>query len=83
MRALSGMGATWFEADDGSQIHLSEDPEHTPAARAHVALHYGDELPALRERLQAREWKFAEADGQGRTTILCKDPSGNRFELRG
>ena len=82
--AQSTMGLNWFEADDGSQIHLSEDPEHQPAARAHVALDYGDALAAVGERLTARSWKFATSDSpDGRRTILCKDPSGNRFELRG
>jgi catechol 2,3-dioxygenase-like lactoylglutathione lyase family enzyme len=78
--------ANWFEADDGSQIHLSEDPNHRPAERAHVALHYGEELDAVRSRLQARSVEFTEADGaaMGRgTTIFCADPAGNRFELRG
>jgi hypothetical protein len=36
----------WFEGDDGSQIHLSVDPEHRPAARAHVAVWLGDDLAA-------------------------------------
>jgi hypothetical protein len=78
--------ANWFEADDGSQIHLSEDPNHRPAERAHVALHYGEELDALRERLQAKSWEFTESDGaaMGRgITIFTADPAGNRFELRG
>ena len=30
--------ACWFEAPDGTQIHLSQDPDHRPAARAHVAV---------------------------------------------
>jgi hypothetical protein len=28
----------WFEADDGTQVHLSVDPDHRPAARAHTAI---------------------------------------------
>jgi hypothetical protein len=32
--------ARWFESEDGKQIHLSEDPDHRPAARAHVAVEY-------------------------------------------
>ena len=39
--------AKWFEYEDGTQIHLSEDPDHRPAARAHVAVELGDELGAL------------------------------------
>jgi hypothetical protein len=77
-------GATWFEADDGSQVHLSEDPDHQPAARAHVAVAYGPGLSDVRERLTAAAWKFAQFDGAAPAqVILCKDPAGNRWELRG
>ncbi len=44
--------AKWFEYEDGTQIHLSEDPEHRPAARAHVAVELGDELGALERALR-------------------------------
>ena len=36
--------ALWFEGDDGTQIHLSEDPDHHPSTRAHVARELGDSL---------------------------------------
>ena len=81
--SIRAMGANWFTFDDGSEIHLSEDPEHRPAERAHVALEYGDDLDGVRERLEAKSWKYATSDGVGLQVILCKDPSGNRFELRG
>ena len=81
---LRRRGAHWFEADDGSQVHLSEDAEHRPAARAHVAVDYRSELSDVRSRLAAASWKFAEFDGAApNQTILCKDPAGNRWELRG
>ncbi|MBW8825204.1 MAG: glyoxalase [Acidobacteria bacterium] len=77
------MGVNWFAFDDGSEIHLSEDPEHHPAERAHVALEYGDDLAGVIERLEATSWKYTTSDAVGLQVILCKDPSGNRFELRG
>ena len=82
--AQQGMGVNWFEADDGSQIHLSEDPEHQPAARAHVALEFGDQITEIDRRLTERSWHFDTSHSpDGRRTLLCKDPSGNKFELRG
>ena len=31
-QAAADFGARWFEADDGTQVHLSLDPAHAPAA---------------------------------------------------
>jgi catechol 2,3-dioxygenase-like lactoylglutathione lyase family enzyme len=81
---LRAVGATWFEAEDGSQVHLSEDPEHRPAARAHVALEFGSELPAVQRRLEEAEVKFRSLDQiAGPQVLVCRDPAGNRWELRG
>jgi catechol 2,3-dioxygenase-like lactoylglutathione lyase family enzyme len=81
--AMRARGVHWFEADDGSQIHLSEDPEHKPAARAHVAVDYAGELDAVAARLTAADCTFSDSPGLGSRTLNCKDPSGNRWELRG
>src|SRR5271163_3057083 len=43
--------ARWFESEDGKQIHLSEDPDHRPAARAHVAVEVEGDLVALEASL--------------------------------
>lgn len=75
--------ARWFESDDGTQIHLSEDPDHRPAARAHVAVEVGDELPAFVERLERAGIEHAAFDGGGLHVVFCQDPAGNRWELRG
>lgn len=77
------VGASWFEADDGKQIHLSEDAEHRPAARAHVAVELGDSLGRLAEKFDDTHYRYRSVDSDGRRTVLCKDPSGNRWELRG
>lgn len=81
--AMQARGVHWFETDDGSQVHLSEDPEHRPAARAHVAVDFGDDLDAVAGRLEAASWKYTDSAGLGARTLNCKDPSGNRWELRG
>jgi catechol 2,3-dioxygenase-like lactoylglutathione lyase family enzyme len=75
--------ARWFESEDGKQIHLSEDPEHRPAARAHVAVDFGNDLAALEHKFEQAGYKFRVADGNDRRTVLCRDPAGNRWELRG
>jgi catechol 2,3-dioxygenase-like lactoylglutathione lyase family enzyme len=75
--------AIWFESDDAKQIHLSEDPGHRPAARAHVAVEVGDTLAALEDRLTVDDHQYEAIDGAERRIVLCQDPAGNRWELRG
>jgi catechol 2,3-dioxygenase-like lactoylglutathione lyase family enzyme len=71
--------ARWYEADDGSQIHLSVDPDHRPAARAHTAIEVDDEIET---RLEATGVAFRSAGRDGLGVVLCEDPAGNRWELR-
>jgi catechol 2,3-dioxygenase-like lactoylglutathione lyase family enzyme len=75
--------ARWFEGEDGKQIHLSEDPDHRPAARAHVAVEVGNELDELQGRLQRAGREYAAFDGNDVRIVFCADPAGNRWELRG
>lgn len=75
--------ARWFEGDDGKQIHLSEDPDHRPAARAHVAIEIGGELEELRGRLKRAGQEYSIFDGSDVQVVFCTDPAGNRWELRG
>ena len=78
---IAAMGANWFEADDGSQVHLSVDEEHQPARRAHVAVEI-DDAAATSERLQDRGDDFRTSETPQLTVIFCRDPAGNRWELR-
>ena len=80
---LAARGATWFEGDDGGQIHLSVDPDHRPPARAHVAFELGGELAAIEQRLEADGVPFDVGGQQGMRVVVCRDPAGNRWELRG
>ena len=75
--------AHWFEAEDGSQVHLSVDPEHRPPNRAHTAVDYGGDLAGVRDRLAGSGWKFTSSDRVGLQVIICKDAAGNMWELRG
>jgi len=79
MRAL---GALWFDASDGSQIHLSEDPDHRAPDRAHVAIVVGDELDAVVGRLTARGADVSVTASPVGRVAFCRDPAGNRWELR-
>jgi len=81
---LRQMGVNWFEAEDGSQVHLSADPDHRPAARAHVAVAYGPQLADVESRLRERSIAYDsfQRDGFPRV-VFCQDPAGNRWELRG
>jgi catechol 2,3-dioxygenase-like lactoylglutathione lyase family enzyme len=75
--------ARWFEGEDGKQIHLSEDPDHQPAARAHVAVEVGDGLPELEQKLAFASVECKAFEANGLRVVLCQDPAGNRWELRG
>ena len=75
--------ANWFEDDSGTQVHLSKDPDHRPAAKAHVAVELGDELPLIEKRLVAAGIDSETRDALGLRVVLCRDPAGNMWELRG
>jgi catechol 2,3-dioxygenase-like lactoylglutathione lyase family enzyme len=80
---LQAFPVNWFEAADGSQVHLSEDPDHQAAVRAHVAVVVGDELDGVVAKLQAdgTDIRIREGLGLGRVA-MCRDPAGNLWELR-
>ena len=73
--------ARWFAADDGLEVHLSSDPEHRPAAAAHVAI-VVDDLDDLGHRLDDRGVTYTRGENRGLGVIICCDPAGNRWELR-
>ena len=78
-----GPTAKWFESDDGKQVHLSEDPDHRPAARAHVAVELGEDLSGTELKLSELGYAYDAAERGDRRTVFCQDPAGNRWELRG
>jgi hypothetical protein len=64
----------WFAADDGSQVHLSPNPDHAIVARVHTAIRLDADLDPALSRL--------EAAGSSMMTALTAsafvtDPSGN------
>ena len=82
LKTAADFGARWFEADDGTQVHLSLDPAHTPAGMAHTAIDVRGESDAIAARLNHAGIRFKTAEFDGKRIILCKDPAGNRWELR-
>lgn len=74
--------AHWFQYSDGTQIHLSEDPDHRPSTRAHVAVELGPDLDAVAGRLADAGYEIARFDRPEVRVVFCQDPSGNRWELR-
>jgi catechol 2,3-dioxygenase-like lactoylglutathione lyase family enzyme len=75
--------ANWFEADGGVQIHVSRDPNHHAPERAHVAFEFGDDLADLERRLDKAGVDYTvNVNDMGRI-LICQDPAGNRWELRG
>ena len=78
------MGVNWYEGSDGSQIHLSEDPDHSPPRRAHVAVVCeDDELTEVERRLSDAGVEVREfVNPDIRKFLVLKDPAGNRWEVR-
>ena len=77
-----GGAGVWFRAGD-QQLHVSEDDEFVPAARAHPAVELdGADLAALAERLAAAgasvEW---DQRLPGARRFYSYDPAGNRIEF--
>jgi hypothetical protein len=81
--AALAYGARWYEADDGTQVHLSLDPDHVPAAMAHTAIDVRGECREIEERLVAAGTPFTAGEFGGVRVVQCKDPAGNSWELRG
>jgi catechol 2,3-dioxygenase-like lactoylglutathione lyase family enzyme len=76
------LGARFFETDDGTQVHLSVDPDFQPAPRAHTSLEIGTELQTVATRLSAASIEFKDVEIDGRRILFCRDPAGNGWELR-
>jgi catechol 2,3-dioxygenase-like lactoylglutathione lyase family enzyme len=76
----------WFEGEDGCEIHLSADPEHRPAEKAHVAV-WLDDLSLVEQKLTSagHEWTSEQYTRENtlRRAVFTTDPAGNRWELLG
>ncbi|HSO96625.1 MAG TPA: VOC family protein [Acidimicrobiia bacterium] len=73
----------WFEADDGTQVHLTIDAEHRPSKRAHTAVDLGDQLDPVIARVEASGQETFSIANDGRRQVFATDPAGNLWELIG
>jgi hypothetical protein len=72
----------WFEADDGTQVHLSVDRDHRPGARAHTAIELIGTSADVERRLGDAGIDFQVGGSGDNRVLFCADPAGNRWELR-
>jgi catechol 2,3-dioxygenase-like lactoylglutathione lyase family enzyme len=81
---IAAMGTVhWFEADDGTQVHLTVDPEHRPSGRAHTAIRLDDELDPTVVRLEGAGYPCNTIAFDGDRHVFATDPAGNLWELIG
>jgi catechol 2,3-dioxygenase-like lactoylglutathione lyase family enzyme len=73
----------WFEADDGTQVHLTPDADHAPSARAHTAVRVDDALDATIARIEATGQSCFTTSFDGDRHVFANDPAGNLWELIG
>ena len=81
---IAAMGQVhWFEADDGTQVHLTVDPEHAPSSRAHTAIRLDDALDPTVAKLEAAGHRCNTIAFDGDRHVFAHDPAGNLWELIG
>ncbi len=73
----------WFEADDGSQVHLSPNAEHAIVPRVHTAIRLDAELDGALARLGDAGFEHRTTAFDGVRHAFVTDPSGNLWELVG
>jgi catechol 2,3-dioxygenase-like lactoylglutathione lyase family enzyme len=73
----------WFDADDGTQVHLTVDPNHEASASAHTAIRIGDRLDAVVARLEQAGHHCNTIAFDGDRHVFTTDPAGNLWELIG
>jgi catechol 2,3-dioxygenase-like lactoylglutathione lyase family enzyme len=78
-----GRRVWWFEADDGSQVHLSPNPAHAIVPSVHTAIRLDADLDPTLERLDAAGFETRTTAFDGERHAFVTDPSGNLWELVG
>ena len=73
----------WFEADDGSQVHLSPNPDHAIVSAAHTAIRLYDDLDPCIGRLEGGGFETRTIAFDGERHVFVTDPAGNLWELVG
>ena len=78
-----GRRVWWFEADDGSQVHLSPGADHAVVPAAHTAVRLDDDLDPCIARLEAGGFATRTVAFDGDRHVFVTDPAGNLWELIG
>ena len=73
----------WFEGDDGHEVHLSIDADHSPSKRAHTAIRLDGALDGIVARLEAAGIEPRAMTFDGDRHVFTTDPAGNLWELIG
>jgi catechol 2,3-dioxygenase-like lactoylglutathione lyase family enzyme len=74
----------WYEDGEGFEVHLTEDPNHHPAEKAHVAFVVGEGLQDIEAELGSRGVATTELLNVPELRVLATtDPAGNVWEFRG
>jgi catechol 2,3-dioxygenase-like lactoylglutathione lyase family enzyme len=74
----------WYEDGDGFEVHLTEDPNHHPAEKAHVAFVVDEALQDIEAELVRRGVATTELlDVPELRVLATTDPAGNVWEFRG
>ena len=73
----------WFRVGDGLDLHLHVlDEEDPPPVRAHFCLLVGDQLEAIRARVEAAGVETTDPKRWvGRPAFFCRDPFDNLIEF--
>ena len=80
---VDGDALAWFAADDGTQVHLTVDPEHRPSGRAHTAIRLDGVLDTTIEALERAGHRCSTIAFDGDRHVFATDPAGNLWELIG
>ncbi len=73
----------WFDADDGSQVHLTVNAEHHPSPPAHTAIRLDDALDGVVARIESDGQECRSLTFDGLRHVFATDPAGNLWELIG
>jgi catechol 2,3-dioxygenase-like lactoylglutathione lyase family enzyme len=80
----SQLGALWwFAAGDGTQVHLTVDPDHRPSTTAHTAIRLDGALDTTITGLESAGHRCTTIAFDGDRHVFATDPAGNLWELIG
>lgn len=68
----------WYKDEGGFEIHLTGDPDHRPAEKAHVAVYVGEALQDIEAKLTSRGVDMVDLLPVPELRVIATtDPAGN------